>query len=232
MGKYKLVIFDFDGTLFATHEAIIHCVTKTFEKYKAIAPSRELIYESITKGIGLEDTFKFLNPALGISTTIQQWVDSYREFYQKEGETKMAPFDNVESVLRDIASTNIPIVVISNKGIAAIQSALDNFHLNSFVSLIVGDTKGIKKKPDPMIYNEIIKPKFGTIAAQDTLIIGDTSADLLFAKNIGADSCWASYGYGAPDECRNINPTYSIKDLNELSSILIDQQQKLRRAFF
>lgn len=230
MKQYKLVIFDFDGTLFATHEAIIHCIIKTFEKYNKQAPSRDSIYETITKGIGLEDTFRHLNPTLDqkFSDTkdekhvneTTQWISTYREFYKNEGEKITQPFDNAKDVLEHLHLAEIAVVIISNKGIEAISSALDKFGLKSFISLVIGDTKGMKKKPDPMVFNEIIKPKFKEILSSEILMIGDTLADLLFAKNIGSDSCWATYGYGVHNECQSATPTYQANSLLDITSII------------
>lgn len=226
MSKYKLAIFDFDGTLFATHEAIIHCVTKTFEEYKETVPTRDAIYQTITKGIALEETFKSLktvseNKDEAVDTG-QKWVETYREIYKKEGESKTKPFDNAKLVLEHIHNAGIPIVVISNKGIEAINSALEKYDLKKFIMLVVGDTKGMKKKPDPMIFNQLIKPQFKDVKPDKTLVVGDTSADLLFARNIGADACWAMYGYGVHDECNKLNSTFNIKDLLDIQSIFIN----------
>lgn len=153
MSKYKLVIFDFDGTLFATHEAIIHCICKTFEKFKKAIPSRDAIFQTIMKGIGLEDTFKLLNPSLANADSkeskgeveVSQWVEAYREFYKKEGEEKSKPFEYAQFALEYLHKAGVKIVIISNKGIDAINVALEKFMLKDFVSLVVGDTKGMKK---------------------------------------------------------------------------------------
>lgn len=219
MNKYKLVIFDFDGTLFATHEAIIHCISKTFEEFKQTVPSRDAIYQTITAGIGLEDTFIRLGANKESKNIGDPWVERYREIYKKEGDAYSKPFDHVKATLEHIYNTNIPIVVISNKGIDAINAALEKHELKKFITLVVGDTKGVKKKPDPMAYDQIIKPQFKDIKPSEILMVGDTSADLQFAKNIGADACWATYGYGSQEECRKLTISYSISGLQDMKPI-------------
>lgn len=248
MSKYKLIIFDFDGTVFATHEAIIHCINKTFYKYKKQIPARDAVYKTITMGIGLDETFKLLNRDFVFSSIeskktnyatentnnhlesddeglVKKWVDTYREFYRHEGEEKSYPFDHVKEVLDNLHSSGKIIIIISNKGKEAITSALEKFELKQYVSLVIGDTKGLKKKPDSMIYDKIIKPTFDEVNKDEILVVGDTSADLLFAKNIGADSCWATYGYGLPEECSKINPTYKISNFPDINSIVIEKPQ-------
>ncbi len=220
MNKYKLVLWDFDGTLCATHEAIIHCMQETFKKFRVPTPDRARLYDTITKGISLEKSFEILIPSSEAKReliNIQQWVDTYREFYKTDGLGKSSLFEHAHSTFANMHGSGIIIVVVSNKGIVAVNTALDHYKLRQYTSLVIGDTQGIKKKPDPMAYTQLIQPKFKEILPSQTLVVGDTVADLLFAKNIGADSCWASYGYGVPDECRQHNPTYTIKSLNEMA---------------
>lgn len=221
MKPYKLVIFDFDGTLFATHEAIIHCVTKTFEKYERPIPSRDAIYQTITKGLALHDSFNLLDSANQKSPEeILEWIEIYREFYRNDGDARTEPYENVRLALEHVKATGATIIIVSNKGPKAIHSALVNYDLMQYISLVVGDTQGMKKKPDPMIFNEIIKPKFSEVKGEEILVIGDTSADLLFAKNIGADGCWVTYGYGVHEECRMIGPDYSIDGLQGVVGVV------------
>ena len=216
--KYKLVIFDFDGTLFATHEAIIHCVIKTFEHYQQTPPNREAIFHLIQQGIGLEEAVTTMgdyqsDPAL--------WIKTYREIYRTCSDQLTQPFEHGNEIFSALYDAGVKIAVVSNKGFDSVKSTLDKFDLSSFVALIVGDQPGITRKPDPMIFNEIILKKFNDLQSQDVLVVGDTMVDIQFAKNIGADSCWASFGYGHAIECIKTNPTYTINKLNELQDILI-----------
>lgn len=218
MSKYKLVIFDFDGTLFNTHEAIIYCVTKTFEKFNKKVPDAKNIFQTITKGISLDETFKQLINTQDEKAinNIQEWVDTYRTIYSAEGGPRTKPFDHAKVVLQHIHSQGIIIVVISNKGVDAINTALTTHGLKEFVTLVVGDTKGINKKPDRMIFDKIIQPSFASEKAEEIIVIGDTTADLLFAKNIGVDACWAKYGYGDHEQCKSCGSAYTIQGLQEL----------------
>ncbi len=98
------------------------------------------------------------------------------------------------------------LTIVSNKAVAAIHAALKHFRLSTFVSIVVGDIPTLRKKPDPMAYNEFIQPQFPLIPPQEILMVGDTPADLGFAHAIGADSCWVQYGYGDPVRCRALHP--------------------------
>ena len=49
--------------------------------------------------------------------------------------------------------------------------------------------------------------------------VGDTATDIQFAKNIGAASCWATYGYGDAGRCHTLQPTYRIADIRGLFDV-------------
>jgi phosphoglycolate phosphatase len=149
------------------------------------------------------------------------WVRIYREYYNSDqGRSRAQLFPHAHAALEAISTAGIGIVVVSNKGEKAIQIALEQFRISTFISLLVCDRPGAKMKPDPACFTEIIQPALGFVAPEQTIVVGDTVADIQFARNIGARSCWASYGYGEPIQCRALAPDHVISSLNELVPLL------------
>lgn len=222
MKKYKMTIFDFDGTICKTEQAIVHCILKTFETFGEAKPKKEIVKETVSTGVGLKETFELLDPIYFDTKTndIKQWIITYREIYKQESLDKISLFDGVEKIFENLHKDRTSIVVVSNKGKEAVETAIDKFGLSNYVSLIVADT-GEMKKPDPKIYYEYILPKLGdTVKKSEVIIIGDTPSDLLFAIKVGVDSCWAAYGYGDKGKCNLLNPKYTIDSIAELNNIL------------
>lgn len=219
MNNYKLLILDFDGTLCATHEAILFCVKRTYQTLHMAIPNHDFIDETIRAGLGMEKTLEMLSPDL-TQQQIQHLLVTYETIYLAEGEDKSAPFPKVAEALENLYNAGLILTVVSNKAVNAVNTALKRFQLNKYITLVVGDTKALKKKPDPMAYTNYIKPKFKHINPKQILMVGDTPADLLFAKNIGTDSCWAEYGYGDEKACLALHPTYTIKQFADLLVIL------------
>lgn len=218
MNNYKLIILDFDGTLCATHEAILFCIKRTYESLGKAVPNHDFADETIRAGLGMENSLKTLSPNLPDSE-IQQLLATYETIYLQEGEQKSAPFSKADEVLAKLHSAGLILTVVSNKAVAAVNVALENFKLSRYISIVVGDTKTLRKKPDPMAYTHFLKPKFPLILPREILMVGDTPADILFAQNIGADACWAEYGYGDAKTCRALKPKYSIRHLTDILSI-------------
>lgn len=200
--KYRLAIFDFDGTLFDTRGAITHSIRRTFEQLGSPQPTADAISTTVAKGIGLDDTFSQLAPHLQTrKNELKDWVSTYRNIYKLESGQRVRPFGDARQLLSNLARSGLHIAVVSNKGVAAVNDALISHNLAVHISLVVGDTPGIAKKPDPMCFERIIKPHFGDEVANNVVMVGDTATDIRFARNIGAHACWARYGYGNADEC-------------------------------
>ncbi len=214
MNDYNLYIFDFDGTLVDTHDAITHCVQRTFDEYGIASPAYDDVKKTIGSGIGLAETFAALSPEMkSLSDTA---VTKYREIYKDESLDKLKLFSGAKEALEQLALAQKDIVIVSNKGVAAIHQSLDHFGLSDYISLVVGDQKGVIKKPDPMTFNEIIHPQFQH-PHEHILMIGDTAADILFAQNAGISSCWVSYGYGNKTECQSLKPTHITHALGDIA---------------
>ncbi|MEG4233055.1 HAD family hydrolase [Microcoleus sp. Pol11C3] len=214
MSQYKLIIFDFDGTLAITHKAIVFCFTKTFETFHITPPAADTIISTI--GINLPNSFKILHPGIEESA-IPEWVETYRSYYRTEGEKQVELFTGAKQVLQLARQSGLSLVVFSNKHVSFVKALLQKLKIYSFFDLILGDNGEIIMKPNPAVFHSIIKPLFPELDNSQFLMVGDTAIDLLFAKNAGIDVCWAAYGYGDRTQCLDLEPTFAIDDISELA---------------
>ncbi|KAK6863970.1 HAD-like domain-containing protein [Apiospora arundinis] len=237
----KLVIFDFDGTLFDTHRSIAHCIKLTFETLlPAQAPSEAEVHRLISSGAGLQDTFKALHPDVAGSGhdssdfDEDKWTTTYRSLYAEHGQPLITPFPGASELLASLRARAIPVAIVSNKGVAAVATALKNNGLGDSVpeDFIVGDkTPGASRKPDPGSYANVLLPAMkahgyaDSMEASSVLVVGDTEADIRFATNIGgARSVWCRYGYGDKAKCEKLLPDFTVDSLQEIEEIIAGSQ--------
>ncbi|EFQ97771.1 pyrophosphatase ppaX [Nannizzia gypsea CBS 118893] len=225
----SLVIFDFDGTLFDTHESIEQSIKLTFEALLPDhVPPQSDIHSLISKGTGLSDTFQSLHPDIEAYTAAaDEWTAKYREIYASHGQKLVKAFPGAQKVLQTLKESGIPMSIVSNKGVGAVRKALERNGLGGYVpeDLIIGDsTPGAKKKPDPANFTDILIPTLKSrhgVTNLDTgtvLVVGDTVADIQFAKNIGGRACWCQYGFGDQDACRKMEPDMVVRSLDEVAA--------------
>jgi phosphoglycolate phosphatase len=220
---YSLLLFDYDGTLCDSRRAIYHSLRQFFLTYNLPVPPEADVQRTVEMGLSATETLHILQPTAS-ADLVTEWVPIYRGIYAEQGEQLVVPFPGACEALEQAAAQGLTPVVLSNKGSAVLEASLKRFGMLPFISLLIGDGsfpgKKLKLKPSPMIFDEIIRPQFPDVPTAEILMIGDTQSDLLFARNCGIDSCWASYGMGDADECRALGPTYEISGLGEVTALL------------
>jgi phosphoglycolate phosphatase len=220
--KFDLVLIDFDGTLGATRAAIAHCVKATLLEVTGSAPSDSSVLEVISSGAGLEDTFRTLIKGTLDLDSVSQLIKSYRARYDVEGDPRTTMFPGWRDVLSALSRLGVAAVVVSNKGIKSVLSAVNQFGIADRVALVIGDTPGIPTKPDPAVFHALIQPRYPEVERERILVVGDTDADIRFARNIEAASCWASYGYGRREVCSALKPDYTIESPSSLLKVIAE----------
>lgn len=224
---YKLVIFDFDGTIFDTYDAIEHSVLLTFDSLlPGFTPPADQVRQLVSTGGSPGNTFRSLHPDLATFDE-DAWVRKYRELYAAHGQQRAKPFPGAEQLLRSLRERNVPVVIISNKGVEALKSALTKTGLLGYFPgpFILGDgIPGVTRKPDPSSFTDVILPRLQEVYGEqegEVLVVGDTRTDIQFARNIGAKVCWCRYGQGDGEECARLEPDYTIDAVGDVLEIAV-----------
>jgi phosphoglycolate phosphatase len=221
MSGIKVVVFDYDGTLFDTRSAIVHCIQRAFAARGRPIPLLEAVAGTVRAGLPLQETFFVLDSTLRTEReALNEIIRTYRRIYLDEGAPLTKPFVGVRDALRDIHAHGTKCVVVSNKGVAAINQSLDQSQLSSFVDLVFGDEPGLPNKPDPTILVDHVLPRYAPLPREQTLVVGDTEVDILLAKRAGIPCCWVSYGYGETERCRQLAPEHEISSIEQLPALL------------
>jgi phosphoglycolate phosphatase len=223
LSSIQLAIFDFDGTLFDTSDAIVCCLLESWSLKALPEISAEAILGCIKGGLSLTQTIlKLLNLTEYLCVNeeiINEIIRDYRLIYQQKSSKLVKPFPGVEEFLRSLYSSGRIVSIVSHKGVSSILNTLSEHHLLHYFSAVAGDLgKNTVLKPNPAIFFEQILPQISCSkdVLSSTLVIGDTVADILFAQNLEAKSCWVSYGYGMESECRCLRPDIEVDSLEEL----------------
>lgn len=221
MGAFRLAIFDFDGTLFDTQPAVIHCIQRTFAASGRTLPAVDAIADTIKTGVTLRDTFIALDASLRDNETpIESLIGFYRGVYATEADLLQKPYPAIHETLQELQCAGIRNVIISNKGTAAVRRAIDSNGLRSLIDFVFANEPDLPNKPDPAVLTDHIIPRYADVSKDKIVVVGDTETDILFAKAAGLASCWVSYGYGEPERCRGLTPDYEISAFDQLTSLV------------
>ncbi len=220
---YSVLLFDYDGTLCDTRQAIYHSLRQVFRRHHAPVPTPAALDEITTLGLPMLDTLHALHPE-GPAADVAAWVADYRAIYDAEGEPLAAPFAGAHEVLAQLQAQGHGLAVVSNKSLHTLHKSLARLALARYVSLVVGEGSlpggSGALKPSPAFYHEAVRPHFAPVPAEETLMIGDTPSDLLFARNAGLPACWATYGFGDAAACQALGPRHQISALREVLGLV------------
>ena len=127
--KYKLVIFDWDGTVMDSVTKIVNCIRSSAESLNLVAPS-DLAIKNII-GMSLEKAIDVLFP--NNAAQHQALISGYKHQYSVDT-TPTPVFDNVASVLGTLKEQGIVLAVATGKGRGGLERLLEQSKLRHFFS--------------------------------------------------------------------------------------------------
>lgn len=211
---FDLIAFDWDGTLFDSTALITQSIQAAVRDVGGTVPSD--LAASHVIGMGLmqalahaaPDVPKEKYPELGIR---------YRHHYMAR-QDDISLFDGVLTMLDALKRRSHYLAVATGKSRAGLDVALRAVQLQGLfdASRTADQTAG---KPDPLMLHELAR-EFG-LAPERIVMVGDTTHDLLMARNAGCSSVAVSYGAHPVDGFAALQPLYVAHTVAELHAWLL-----------
>jgi phosphoglycolate phosphatase len=211
--RFPNIIFDFDGTLTDSRKDIAGAQlwalrTLGFEGYR-----EEDVYRLIGKP--LQETFARLLPHEH-HERIPDAIALYAEYYPPRALETTTLFPGVRETLESLKTHGHHLAVASTKKGAGILRATEHFRITELFDRLQG-SEGIAFKPAPDVIRAVLENQ-GWDAAQ-TLMVGDTDADILAGKAAGVATCAVTYGALTVEELTALHPDFVIDTFTELPRI-------------
>jgi phosphoglycolate phosphatase len=185
--QFDLLIFDWDGTLMDSAGVIVDSIQRACEDIGLPPPTDHASRQII--GLGLVQALQALVPDLP-AADYPRLVERYRHHYL--GRDAAIPlFPGVDDGIRALHASGFQLAVATGKSHVGLSRALDASGLRPWF----GATRCADQthsKPHPAMVLELIEELDADPAR--TLVIGDTSHDLLMAANAGVASLGVTYG--------------------------------------
>lgn len=185
--RFDLIVFDWDGTLANSTQMIIDCISEASADVGLPVPEASAASHVI--GLGLYEAVAVLFGELG-EIQFQQLVARYRFHYHARDE-QTPLFDGVAETVSELESQGFLLAVATGKGRNGLNKSLERSGLSRYFSA-TRCVDECRSKPDPQMLNELMD-ELG-VAAERTLMVGDTSHDLEMAQNAGVVSLAVTYG--------------------------------------
>ncbi len=212
MSNYKCVLFDWDGTIVQSLDIWLYCLKKELLKYG---------YELTDKQIGANyEQFRVRAPSLGIIN-----VDDILQTVYATIDIKMHDVllnKGVVELLSALKHHDYKIGLVTTSQHSQVQLHIDKFGLGEFFDVVVcgDDVRNQKPNPEP---GEFALKTLECLPSE-TLMVGDSDTDIVFAQNLNVDSVlFHPHRYDTFYDYRKLmalRPTYVVSNLGKIDQLL------------
>lgn len=207
--RFDLIVFDWDGTLFDSTGLIVRCIQSACADLGLPVPDDQRAAYVI--GLGLHDALQHVVPGLS-PERYPELGRRYRHHYMAR-QHELVLFEGTLAMLQALKARNHWLAVATGKSRAGLDESLTHASLHGvFDATRTADETA--SKPHPMMLEQLMR-EFGA-EPQRTLMIGDTTHDLMLAANAGAASLGVSYGAHEPASFATHGPLAVLHSTLEL----------------
>lgn len=211
--QFDLIVFDWDGTLMDSAAAIVQAIQSACRDLDVLPPSDEAARQVI--GLGLEDALRTAVPGLD-ERHYPEMSARYRYHYLAQDQD-LQLFAGTRELLASLVADHYMLAVATGKSRLGLERALAHTQLTGhFQATRCADE--CHSKPHPQMLLELMD-EFA-VMPERTLMIGDTTHDLLMAQNAGVAGLAVSYGAHPRAVLEAQTPLWCVQSMAELQAWL------------
>ena len=213
--QFDLIVFDWDGTLMDSTATIVRCIQSAARDLGLPVPSDNAAAHVI--GLGLAEAMQAAMPDIE-PALYPRMVERYRyHFLTKDHELVL--FKGAREMLADLNNEGYFLAVATGKSRVGLNRALNACGLLALFDATRCADETFSK-PHPAMLQELTRE-----LGQDmrrTVMIGDTTHDLMMANNAGAAGIAVEFGAHPVAQLQACNPLFSARTIQELHAWLLE----------
>ena len=215
--KIELAIFDLDGTLVYSDEAISMCFNRALAEMGHPQQSIESIARLI--GLPLLDMFaEFIAPS-----EIEEAVRRYRSHYQTVCVERTTLLDGATDLLHDLCDRGVQLAVATNKPLGFTRDILQATSIKDFFGEVAGPGNVALPKPHPAMLDYIMTRR--AVSPDRTMYVGDSLTDCYTARAAGVPMFAMATGAHTQSELAGARPFWLGASLYELRQFLNENKE-------
>lgn len=210
---YDLIVFDWDGTVMDSTAIIAGSIQTACRDLGLPVPSDETARHVI--GLGLEQALSYAVPDL-TNEMRPELVARYRyHFLAQDGAIPL--FDDARETIVELHRKGYMLAVATGKNRNGLNRALQSSGMAAYFHALRTADQTFSK-PHPAMLLEIMEEL--DVAAERTLMIGDTTHDLQMARNAGVKAIGMTHGAHPEDQLLELEPLALLDDFKALRAWL------------
>ena len=208
----RALLLDHDGTLVDSYDGIAKCMRLMCRDLGVPEMSDAEILASI--GPTLEDRFT----QLWGENMADEAVRIYRSHYKIHNAAGTHIIPGAKKTLETLAHRGIQMACVSNKAWFFCKEQLEHVGLLPYIRAVFGHRQGYAPKPAPEMLFAAIESL--QVKPEEVVMVGDTTTDLLAARNASIP-VWIIKGkYSRHDEIMKLNPDRYLEKLEDILDLI------------
>ena len=207
---YKMLIFDWDGTVIDSQARIIASMQAAADELGHDPLCPEAVRNII--GLGLPEAIRALIPEICPDGT-ERMRERYAHHFLVQNKTPTELYPGVRQTLVNLREKGFRLAVATGKSRRGLDRVLEQTKLGELFE-ITRCADETCSKPDPRMLAEILAET--GLTASDAVMIGDTEYDLEMSQRIRMDGVAVSYGAHQLERLRRFKPVTEIHHFPEL----------------
>lgn len=214
LSEYKLLIFDWDGTLADSVGRIVTAMRVAAQRTGR--PERDEASIRGIIGLGLPEAILTLYPDMAEPEMVV-FRQHYADVYIAMDEQPSPLFAGVADTLEAFRADGYRLAVATGKARRGLDRVLKVHGWERFFD-VTRAADETASKPNSLMLNQILA--HCDVPPSQALMVGDASFDLLMARNAGIDSVAVSYGAQPVERLLTFEPRLAIDKFPELRTWL------------
>lgn len=214
--RWKLVVFDLDGTLIDSALDLVLAVNATRAHYGLA----ELPPETIASYVG-NGAPALIRRSMGEGYSDEELAAALEVFvhcYRAHALDHTVLYPGVRGTLRVLRQAGVQCAVLTNKPVRISKEILDGLGLREMFFEVYGGNSFHSKKPDPEGLLRLMEQ--AGCSPEETLMVGDSRVDIETARNAGCAACGVTFGL-QPETLADPTPDLLIGAMAELTAIIL-----------
>lgn len=212
----KLVIFDFDGTLFDSLDDVVICFNRTLEIHGFPTLTREEYLDVV--GGNIDEMVSLILKDQNTHENIEIVKETYEKIYSASPKVNTLPFPKTHELLKALQEKGFSLAINSNRSNNSLKYYADKCFSDIDFVAIEGHNPSYPSKPSPCGVKRIIRKL--KVTKDETIYVGDSITDIKTAQNAEIDCILVSWGYGRKDAFESDYPLKEIDDICDLLEMI------------
>ncbi len=214
VSRFGLIVLDLDGTLVDSSMDLALAVNATRDQ----AGLPPLAMETVAGYVG-NGAEMLVRRSLGPGASdeaVRTGLAFFLNYYRDHMLVHTSPYSGVQEALERWRLSGAVMAVLTNKPVRFSEAMIAGLGMAPYFACVYGGNSFETKKPDPYGLRQIMRET--GFAPERTLMVGDSSVDVLTARNAGVACAGVTFGL-RPEDFQVHQPDFLVDDLRDLVEI-------------